>query len=66
MPVIITEENEELWLSYKGEDREILQSLLKPYKSNQLIIYPVSRAVNRADYDSPECIEPGKNGVIIP
>jgi len=46
MPVIISKENEDLWLDNEGKDTEPLLNLLKPYKASDMEAYPVSTRVN--------------------
>lgn len=60
MPVIIDAEYEALWLSPTINNMNQLQSLLKPFSSEKLILYPVTGAVGRPDYNTPECIAPLK------
>jgi putative SOS response-associated peptidase YedK len=57
MAVILQPEDYELWLSPKAEPLA-LQSLLKPYPSDDLRAYDVSTEVNNARFDSPSMIEP--------
>jgi putative SOS response-associated peptidase YedK len=52
MPVILKQENEKTWLGSKNST-EIL-SLLKPYSSEKMDAYPVSKLVNSPRNDSPE------------
>jgi putative SOS response-associated peptidase YedK len=56
MPVILTGESLNTWLSPVPVDR--LLSLLKPYPPELMASYPVSRAVNSPDRDSPELVAP--------
>lgn len=58
MPVILTEENERLWLDQSIESLEELEKVLIPYPKNDLAIYEVSKLVNTWKVDSPECIDP--------
>jgi len=58
MPVIIPEDKRELWLNPKIKTTEDLLPLLKPYGSDELDAYEVSRFVNSPANNSPECIEP--------
>lgn len=53
MPVILTKENEERWLDLSSP----LEELLIPYPLDDLAIYPVSKTVNSARVDLPECIQ---------
>lgn len=56
MPVIVPIEHHHAWLG-AGDTRQT-QSLLLPYPSRSMKARQVSCAVNRADNDGPECIEP--------
>ncbi len=58
MPVILPQENYELWLDTGFDERETLRSILEPYPAGEMEAYPVSRAVNNPSNDSPGCIEP--------
>jgi len=37
-----------------------LLPLLRPYPADEMASYPVSKVVNRASSDRPECMEPMK------
>lgn len=56
MPVILKEEDERLWLD---KDLDPLQALdlLKPYPTELMEAYPVSKAVGNADNKSPDLIK---------
>lgn len=58
MPVILSAENEKLWLDPSIKDIELLKSLLTPYPSEEMEAYEVSTAVNSWRNDTPECILP--------
>jgi putative SOS response-associated peptidase YedK len=60
MPVIIPEQAYNLWLESTEKSPEELNHLLKPFPSDEMIQFPVSRVVNSPTNDSPECIEPLK------
>jgi putative SOS response-associated peptidase YedK len=57
MPVILKEKDEELWLESSTAFNTIL-GLLKPYPSEEMITYPVSRLVNDPDSNNKEIVEP--------
>ena len=58
MPVILPESAYDQWL-FPGEvDSHSLQPLLRPYDSNQMASYPVSRLVNNPRNDQPDCVLP--------
>lgn len=56
MPVILKLDDYEKWLDPTIKQPELLRSLLQPYESDKLKIYPVSTLVNNPRNDSPECI----------
>jgi putative SOS response-associated peptidase YedK len=51
MPVIFDEEGEKAWLDEKLTDTPYLQSLMIPYASEKMNIYPVSNNVNNPRND---------------
>ncbi|QLG28940.1 SOS response-associated peptidase [Halorarum halophilum] len=55
MPVILEQQHEETWLS--GGSKDELQSVLKPYPSDKLHAYPVSKRVNSPGNDSAELLD---------
>jgi putative SOS response-associated peptidase YedK len=57
MPVILSRENEGLWLK-KEADPEQLQQVLQPYDRDQTRYYTVSSLVNQATLDDPSVIAP--------
>jgi putative SOS response-associated peptidase YedK len=58
MPVIISRENESIWLDYTIADKEALEPLLKPYPSEEIRLTEVSKYVNSPRNDSSDCIKP--------
>lgn len=58
MPVIVPREAYELWLSPDTQERELLQSLLRPYRASDMVAFPVSERVNSPACNDPECIRP--------
>ena len=54
MPVILRREHEKLWLGSNNADE--LLALLKPYSSEDMDAYPVSKLINSAKNDFPEVI----------
>ncbi len=56
MPVIVPREMWDLWLDPAVREPEELAPVLRPYPAEELELYEVSKLVNRADYDGPECI----------
>ncbi len=57
MPVILPPEDYELWLAPDVREAEPLHTLLRPYPSEAMEAYPVSRFVNRPANDGERCIE---------
>ncbi|MGQ4647337.1 SOS response-associated peptidase family protein [Lyngbya aestuarii] len=57
MPVIIEPKDYPLWLDSEVKKSELLQPLLHPYPPEEMIVYPVSKVVNKASNDSAECVE---------
>ena len=58
MPVILPPETYHEWLQEGENDPTLLQSFLKPYPSEEMETFPVSRTVNSPQNDSPECVIP--------
>jgi len=59
MPVILQPDAYDVWLD-PASDPASLQGLLRPYADDDLVAYPVSRAVNNPRNDRAECVEPVK------
>ncbi|MEX0616626.1 MAG: SOS response-associated peptidase [Candidatus Woykebacteria bacterium] len=57
MPVILSKEDEEVWLNIET-DVKTLHSLLDPYEENYMTDYIVSSDVNRPINDTPQLINP--------
>jgi len=58
MPVILNREAEDVWLDPLVVDSTKLLPLLKPYPTEQMEFYQVSRIVNSPGNDSPDCLPP--------
>jgi putative SOS response-associated peptidase YedK len=56
MPVILDPKNYDRWLDL-NQKPDSLKSLLQPYNSQEMTVYPVSAKVNNPKNDSRECIE---------
>jgi putative SOS response-associated peptidase YedK len=67
MPVILPKEQYEFWLDVEFKDRQRLESLLVPCPDDELQARPVSKLVNKATHDQPECIAPlkGESGMLF-
>lgn len=57
MPVILSKEEEEIWLDRTLENPESLTPLFDSYPSSEMEMYRVSTKVNSPKYDLPDCIE---------
>jgi putative SOS response-associated peptidase YedK len=57
MPVILRQEDEDLWLDRERFDPDLLRSLLVPYDDTEMRTYPVPTLVGNPKNDVPECIE---------
>ncbi len=58
MPVILPREDHELWLDAGVTSPDLLQPLLEPFPSEDLAFRPVSRYVNDARHEGPDCLAP--------
>ena len=58
MPVILPSDAYPLWLSAEDQQPAQLNELLIPYPAEAMIAFPVSKMVNRPEYDAPELIRP--------
>ncbi len=56
MPLILTRSSFPLWLDETASPSE-LEPLLIPFSARSLRCFPVSRAVNKAGYDEPDCVQ---------
>ena len=58
MPVILTPGAEAVWLDPQVREPERVLPLLVPYPAEEMIVYPVSPAVNSPANDSPQLVLP--------
>lgn len=58
MPVILNQQDFDLWLDPEMSDKDKLMPLLVPYQGNDLEAYPVSKAVNTPKNNQPELLKP--------
>ncbi len=56
MPAITPPDKYDLWLDPAVSDKDILTRLLKPYPSEEMELYPVTRKMNSYKYNDPENI----------
>lgn len=59
MPVILGPEHYQWWLEPNRFEPQFLKTLLRPYPAEEMACLRVSKLVNNARYDSPECVQPG-------
>ncbi len=64
MPVILTPESSELWISPEQQPPDLLLSLLKPYPASDMKAFEVSAMVNNPSFDDPKCIEPATDPML--
>ncbi len=57
MPVLLDQEERKIWLAKDNHNVSQLKSIMTPYASNQMRMYPVTKLVNNVRIDSVECIE---------
>ncbi|KQN96788.1 SOS response-associated peptidase [Paenibacillus sp. Leaf72] len=57
MPVILSEEEMRIWLDSEIVDKELLQRLFKPYDSNDMYAYPVSKIVGNVRNHSSDLLD---------
>lgn len=60
MAVILSKEDEQIWLDPNNQNPDELVSLLKPYPSEEMQAYEISTFVSNAKNEGPECIAPIK------
>lgn len=58
MPVILTPENENVWLNASLRSIHELSPLLRPYPTEHMSLFQVSHEVNSTKHDTPDCIVP--------
>jgi putative SOS response-associated peptidase YedK len=56
MPVILSQEDYEVWLDPGVKDPARVQELLKPFNAREMKIYPLSSRVSNVNNDDAECI----------
>jgi len=64
MPVILRAEDEPTWLA-PGSSPETLHGVLAAARAQQLVARPVSRAVNDARHDAPDCLDPPEQAALF-
>ncbi|GAB4216494.1 MAG: SOS response-associated peptidase [Synechococcales cyanobacterium] len=58
MPVILHPHHYDLWLDPQVRDPHLVQPLLQPYPSHDMVAYPVSPWVNSPRHNDARCQEP--------
>lgn len=58
MPVILHQDDYDLWLNPKNEDTEHLKSLQVPFPAEEMDLYPVSTMVNSPKNDLADILAP--------
>ncbi len=58
MPVLLDRDAQSTWLNPDVDDPKLLKTLLRPAPEALLHAFPVSRVVNSARNDVPECVQP--------
>ena len=58
MPVVLREQDYDLWLDPSISDKERLLALLAPYPAGEMAVERVSTLVNSVKNEGPECLEP--------
>jgi putative SOS response-associated peptidase YedK len=57
MPVILDKAARKVWLDPEIEDPAALTDVLRPYAAQEMVVYAVNPAVNKAGNEGPQCIE---------
>lgn len=58
MPAVLPEKDWKIWLDLPADKAHQLTKLLRPCDAEFLRAHPVSRRVNKPDFDDPECLKP--------
>jgi putative SOS response-associated peptidase YedK len=58
MPPASGEFHDRLWLDPEVHDPKLLEPLLRPYPSEELVVHPVTNLVNNPRNENPGCVEP--------
>jgi putative SOS response-associated peptidase YedK len=64
MPVILAPEAEQIWL-HPDSDPAQLRAVLDAARRTKLVSRPVSRAVNDARHDEPDCLDPPEQAALF-
>jgi putative SOS response-associated peptidase YedK len=58
MPVILSPENEAVWLAGGQQNPAVLLPLLQPFPTEKMESFPVSPKMNRSSYKEADCVSP--------
>jgi putative SOS response-associated peptidase YedK len=58
MPVILSKADQLVWMNNQEYHPEQLSKIMQPYSGNDLMCFPVTRAVNSSKFDSSDSILP--------
>lgn len=58
MPVIIAPQDYARWLGEEPVGPEELKALLRPYASEEMVIWPVDARMNKPEFDDPALLDP--------
>ena len=58
MPVILSKEDQLIWMNNQEYHPEQLNKIMQPYSGNDLMCFPVTREVNSSKFESSESILP--------
>jgi len=58
MPVILSNEQHEMWLDPTFQNYDALQNQLQPFSADQMTARAVARNVNKVGYNLPDAIQP--------
>ena len=63
MPVILRQENYDLWLDPGFKDVKALAEILAPFDATQMRSFPVSTRINAVANDDPDCVVPWQSSL---
>jgi putative SOS response-associated peptidase YedK len=63
MPVILRQENYDLWLDPGFKDVKTLAEILAPFDATQMRSFPVGTRINAVANDDPDCVAPWQSSL---
>jgi putative SOS response-associated peptidase YedK len=63
MPVILRQDNYDLWLDPGLKDVKALADFLSPFDAAKMRSFPVSSRINAVANDDPDCVVPWNNSL---